>query len=147
MDNMPYCDKCDKIFATRQSLWKHCKRKHVDEEEKKRKYPCDGSKTRTAPQSIVSPPEKMDNVENDDVLQDIKSPVTDIPTFDGAEFCGDKSLSDDTLLRMMEMLNVPLDRRARNLELFRKEQERDKKVRKKMKISCNFIDTLDSKTR
>ena len=71
--------------------------------------------SRTTSQSIVPPPEKMDNVENDDVLQDIKSPVTDIPTFDGAEFCGDKSLSDDTLLRMMEMLNVPLDRRARNL--------------------------------
>ena len=28
---MPYCDKCDKMFATRQSLWKHRKRKHVGE--------------------------------------------------------------------------------------------------------------------
>ena len=26
---MPYCDKCDKMFATRQSLWKHRKRKHA----------------------------------------------------------------------------------------------------------------------
>ena len=99
----------------------------------------------TTPQSIVSPPEKMDNAENDDVLQDIESPVKDIPTFDGAEFCGDKPLSDDTLLRMMENLGVPPDRRARNLELFRKDQEKDKKVREKMKNSCNFIDTLDSK--
>ena len=114
----------------------------MDGEEKKRKYPCDGSKT--TPKSIVPSPEKEDYAENEDVLPDIDR---DIPTFDGAEFCGDKSLSDDTLLRMMEMLNVPLDRRARNLELFRKEQERDKKVCKKMKISCNFIDTLDSKTR
>ena len=30
----------------------------------------------------------------------------------------DKSLSDDTLLRMMENLGVPPERRARNLELF-----------------------------
>ena len=28
---MPYCDKCDKMFATRQSLWKHRKRKHAGE--------------------------------------------------------------------------------------------------------------------
>jgi DNA replication protein DnaC len=27
---MPYCDKCDKMFATRQSLWKHRQRKHTD---------------------------------------------------------------------------------------------------------------------
>ena len=70
---------------------------------------------------------------------------SEIPVFDGAEFCGDKPLSDDTLLRMMENLGVPPDRRARNLELFRKDQEKDKKVREKMKNSCNFIDTLDSK--
>ena len=142
---MPYCDKCDKMFATRQSLWKHCKRKHVDGEEKKRKYPCDGSKTRTTPKSIVPSPEKVDYAENEDVLLDIESPDRDIPTFDGAEFCGDKPLSDDTLLRMMENLGVPPDKRARNLELFRKDQEKDKKVREKMKNSCNFIDTLDSK--
>ena len=28
---MPYCDKCDKMFATRQSLWKHRQRKPVDQ--------------------------------------------------------------------------------------------------------------------
>ena len=26
---MPYCEKCEKMFATRQSLWKHRKRKHA----------------------------------------------------------------------------------------------------------------------
>ena len=117
----------------------------MDGEEKKRKYPCDGSKTRTTPKSIVPSPEKVDYAENEDVLPDIEIPDRDIPTFDGAEFCGDKPLSDDTLLRMMENLGVPPERRARNLELFRKDQERDKKVREKMKNSCNFIDTLDSK--
>ena len=30
---MPYCDKCDKMFASRQSLWKHRKRKHAGKKE------------------------------------------------------------------------------------------------------------------
>ena len=30
---MPYCDKCDKMFATRQSLWKHRKQKHAGKTE------------------------------------------------------------------------------------------------------------------
>ena len=92
------------------------------ERRKKRKYPCDGSKT--TPKSIVPSPEKEDYAENEDVLPDIDR---DIPTFDGAEFCGDKPLTDYTFLRMMEMLNVPPERRARNLELL----ERIKKVTKK----------------
>ena len=79
----------------------------MDGEEKKRKYPCDDSKTRTTPKSIVPSPEKEDYAENEDVLPDIDR---DIPTFDGAEFCGDKPLSDDTLLRMMENLAVSPER-------------------------------------
>ena len=30
---MSYCDKCDKIFASRQSLWKHRQQKSVDRKE------------------------------------------------------------------------------------------------------------------
>ena len=30
---MSYCDKCDKTFASRQSLWKHRQRKHADRKE------------------------------------------------------------------------------------------------------------------
>ena len=41
---------------------------------------------------------------------------SEIPTFDGAEFCGEKPLSDETLLKMMEMLSVPHNRRARILK-------------------------------
>ena len=29
-------------------------------------------------------------------LQDVQDPVNSIPTFNGAEFCGKKSLSDET---------------------------------------------------
>ena len=66
--------------------------------------------THTSLKSIVPSPEKMDYAENDEFLQDIESPDRDIPTFDGAEFCGDKPLSDDTLLRMMENLAVSPER-------------------------------------
>ena len=30
---MPYCDKCDRIFSSRQSLWKHRQRKHANKKE------------------------------------------------------------------------------------------------------------------
>ena len=30
---MSYCDKCDKMFASRQSLWKHRQRKHAGKKE------------------------------------------------------------------------------------------------------------------
>ena len=154
--NSSSCNQCGKTYASSQSLWNHkqrCKKsgtsqphdllpnytnKEVSGQQPK-------GNTHTSLKSIVPSPKKMDYAENDEFLQDIESPDRDIPTFDGAEFCGDKPLSDDTLLRMMENLGVPPDRRARNLELFRKDQEKDKKVREKMKNSCNFIDTLDSK--
>ena len=68
-----------------------------------------------------------------DGLQDIERSVKYIPTFDGAEFSGEKPKSDETLLKMMEMVGVPHDRRA--------------SILKKMKNSYNLIDkaTLDSK--
>ena len=34
------------------------------------------------------------------VLQDVQDPANDIPTFDGAEFCGKKPLSDETLIKI-----------------------------------------------
>ena len=40
----------------------------------------------------------------------------DIPTFDGAEFSGEKPLSDETLFKMMEMLKIPHENRAHILK-------------------------------
>ena len=37
-------------------------------------------------------------------LQDIEDPPSDIPTFDGAEFSGEKPLSERTLLENWELL-------------------------------------------
>ena len=36
----------------------------------------------------------------------------DIPTFDGAEFCGEMSTSDDNLVKIMEMLGTSHQRHA-----------------------------------
>ena len=48
-----------------------------------------------------------------DCLQDSK----DIPTFEEAEFSGVKSLSEETLLRMMEMMKITYENRFRILKL------------------------------
>ena len=138
------CDICGEHFARRDNLSRH----------KKRRYPCDGSKTRTTVASSssssskrlsneehtnVPPPKKMesetlipllskthklslDNAESGDVLQDIEGPVTDIPTFDGAEFSGEKPKSDETLLKIMKMLKIPHQRHAR---ILKEEREAD----------------------
>ena len=40
-------------------------------------------------------------------LQDVQDPASDIPTFDSAEFCGKKPLSDETLIKIRKMLKIP----------------------------------------
>ena len=49
---------------------------------------------------------------------------SDIPTFDGAEFSGEKPKSDETLLNLMKMLRIPHEYRARFLK---EEKEYDRK--------------------
>ena len=71
-------------------------------------------------------------VEEIEGLQDIEDPPSDIPTFDGAEFSGEKS--DETLIKIMDMLNIPPENRA---QILKEEKEFDKKVREKMKSLCN----------
>ena len=48
---------------------------------------------------------------NSDVLtmakKTLPSPDNEIPSFDGAEFCGDKPLTRKTLSKMMKMLKIP----------------------------------------
>ena len=48
-----------------------------------------------------------------DCLQESK----DIPTFEEAEFSGVKLLTEETLLRMMEMMKITYENRARILKL------------------------------
>ena len=53
-------------------------------------------------------------------LQDVQDPASDIPTFDSAEFCGKKPLSDETLIKIRKMLKIPRHRHASILK-----EERD----------------------
>ena len=82
----------------------------------KRKYPCDGRKT--IPKSNVQSKSFVSSGRND--LRSDKLERTsisqDIPTFDGAEFSGDKPLSRETLFKIMEMLGIPEEKRERFAE-------------------------------
>ena len=73
-------------------------------------------------------------VDEIDGLQDIENPPSDIPTFDGAEFSGEKPKSEKTLVKIMDMLKIPPENRA---QIFKEEPELDRKVHEKMKSSCN----------
>ena len=55
-----------------------------------------------------------------DCLQESK----DIPTFEEAEFSGVKLLTDETLLRMMEMMKITHENRARILKLEKRFDQR-----------------------
>ena len=102
------CDTCFKTYAHRQSLFKHRKK-------------CKGAYTSTARLSLPTVVDfKLSRV--DRKQQHLRG---DVPTFDGAEFCGEKPLSRVTLYKMMEMLNIPKERRER----IAREEERYQKAR------------------
>ena len=102
------CDTCFKTYAHRQSLFKHRKK-------------CKGAYTSTARLSLPTVVDfKLSRV--DRKQQHLRG---DVPTFVGAEFCGEKPLSRVTLNKMMEMLNIPKERReriAREEEKYQKEK-------------------------
>lgn len=91
---MVLCNICGEDFARHDILLRHMKRK----------YPC--AKNIPTTKNI---PKKL----SDD---DVAPASADIPTFDGAEFSGEKPLSDETLFKMMEMLKIPHENRARILK-------------------------------
>ena len=91
---MVLCNICGEDFARHDILSRHMKRK----------YPC--GKNIPTTKNI---PKKL----SDD---DVAPASADIPTFDGAEFSGEKPLSDETLFKMMEMLKIPHENRAHILK-------------------------------
>ena len=91
------------------------------------------SETNLIPILSKTPKLSMDDDEIDD-LQDIEASPSVIPTFDGAEFSGEKPKSEKTLVKIMDMLKIPHENRA---QILKEEAELDKKVREKMKSSCN----------
>ena len=76
------------------------------------------------PEKMINLAESSKSSHNDgdsrNGLQDIQDPVSDIPTFNGAEFCNGKPLSDETLNKIKKRLKIPRQRHARILKEERK---------------------------
>ena len=104
------CQECGKTYARRQSLWRHQQTCQVlrnkDNEGDAVSVNEKDSQTMTASETR---PKKR----KADCLQESK----DISTFEEVELSGVKSLSEETLLRMMEMMKITYENRARILKL------------------------------
>ena len=112
------CDLCLKSFSHRQSLFKHKKKKKkCTPPPSKPTAPIETkSETRLIPILSKRPKLSMD----DD--NEINAP-SDIPTFDGAEFSGDKPKSEKTLIKIMDMLKIPRENRAQILKSVRNNKQ------------------------
>ena len=96
---MVHCDTCGKDFSRKDALTRH------------KKYSCDASHKTEAKRNV------------DCVAKPYSKPVTilpereeRIPTFDGAEFSGEKPKSEETLIKIVEMLNIPQENPANILK-------------------------------
>ena len=82
-----------------------------------------------------------DDGDSRNALQDIQDPVSDIPTFNGAEFCDRKPLSDETLIKIKKMLKIP---RQRHATILKEERKVDKQAFEK---SNSLYDDYSDKVR
>ena len=113
------CEKCDKAYSSRQSLYNHrkyCKGGNV-------KIPSQDGSEEIVLASKISEKAKVRRKLFIDSLVSGKD-RSDIPTFDGEEFSGEKPKSDGTLVNLMKMLRIPHEYRARFLK---EEKEYDRK--------------------
>ena len=88
---MHSCYICSFQFSRQDALSRHLKRK----------YPCDRQNRKQYDPTSRNQSEQIE-------CETIKK---EIPTFDGAEFCGKKPISHETLDKIMEMLDIPVGRR------------------------------------
>ena len=106
---MHSCHICGLDFSRRDILSRHLKRK----------YPCDAQnvQSRKVDQNNNEPSSinELNHTKRSECMS-----AKEIPTFDGAEFSGEKPVSRETLYKMMEMLNVPEERRE---EIAREEEK------------------------
>ena len=101
------CQMCDKTYSSRQSLWNHKKYcKKNKENEGDAVGASDSRMTETRPKKRKA-----------DCLQEAE--------FEEAEFSGVKPLSEETLLRMMEMMKMTYENRARILKLEKRFYQRN----------------------
>ena len=112
---MHSCHICGFEFSRRDILSRHLKRK----------YPCDGQKIIQSRNVDCNKHDPTSINELNHMKQSESMSTKEIPTFDGAEFCGEKPLSRETLGKMMKMLDIPEERReriAREEEKYQKEK-------------------------
>ena len=102
------CLQCGKTYARRQSLWRHKKTCQAS-----RKKDNEGDAVGVNDSQTVTKSETRPKKRKVDCLQESK----DIPTFEEAELSGVKLLTEETLLRMMEMMKITYENRARILKL------------------------------
>ena len=104
------CLQCGKTYARRQSLWRH---KKTCQASRKKDNEGDAVSVNEKDSQTVTASETRPKKRKADCLQESK----DIPTFEEAEFSGVKLLTNETLLRMMEMMKITYENRARILKL------------------------------
>ena len=104
------CQECGKTYTRRQSLWRHKQKCQVL---KKKDNEGDAVGVNEKESQTVTKSETRPKKRKADCLQESK----DIPTFEEAEFSGVKLLTEETLLRMMEMMKITYENRARILKL------------------------------
>ena len=104
------CQKCHKTYSSRQSL---CNHKKTCQVLRNKKNEGDAVGVNEKESQTVTKSETRPKKRKVDCLQESK----DIPTFEEAEFSGVKLLSEETLLRMMEMMKITYENRARILKL------------------------------
>ena len=125
------CDNCTKVYAHRQSLFKH-KKKCIGGVGTKALANLSVAKV-VKPQKMMdlSEPMKLSHKhgrftslhDGTEALQDARDPTMDnIPTFDGAEFCDKKPKSDETLIKIKKMLKIPHHSHA---SIVKEERQRD----------------------
>ena len=88
------CYECNASFSREDNLTRH------------KKYHCIQSYRDTSKNTSS----RRQSVERNQILEGESIPTGSynvIPTFDGAEFCGDKPLTRETLYKMMKMLKIP----------------------------------------
>jgi len=104
------CQECGKTYTRRQSLWRH---KKTCQASRKKDNEGDAVSVNEKDSQTVTASETRPKKRKADCLQESK----DIPTFEEAEFSGVKLLTEETLLRMMEMMKITYENRARILKL------------------------------
>ena len=128
---MVRCDTCGEDFSRKDALTRHkkysCDASHKTEA--KRIVDCVAKREESNSKPIDIPPETHDSMSQE------------IPTFDVAEFSGEKPKSEETLIKIMEMLKIPQEKCASILKEEKQlEEQTFKKVpskeppAKKMKI-------------